>query len=68
MLRATTCIDLTTLSGDDTFSNVQRLCFKAQHPIRDDLIEALDVKDLGMYVPTCFGEGWGWGGVGGKQR
>ena len=40
LLRAVTCIDLTTLSGDDTFSNVQRLCFKANHPIRSDIIES----------------------------
>lgn len=50
LLRATTCIDLTTLSGDDTFSNVQRLCYKAQHPIRDDLLEALDMKDMNIAV------------------
>lgn len=40
LLRAVTCIDLTTLSGDDTFSNVQRLCFKAKNPIRSDIIES----------------------------
>ena len=28
LLRAATCIDLTTLAGDDTDTNVQRLCFK----------------------------------------
>lgn len=28
LLKAITCIDLTTLSGDDTKSNVARLCFK----------------------------------------
>ena len=28
LLRAITCIDLTTLGGDDTESNVTRLCFK----------------------------------------
>lgn len=28
LIRAITCIDLTTLSGDDTNSNVARLCFK----------------------------------------
>ena len=28
LLRACTCIDLTTLAGDDTDANVQRLCFK----------------------------------------
>ena len=34
LCRAVTCIDLTTLSGDDTESNVDRLCLKAAKPIR----------------------------------
>ncbi|CAK8683810.1 deoxyribose-phosphate aldolase-like [Clavelina lepadiformis] len=50
LLRAVTCIDLTTLSGDDTFSNVQRLCYKAKHPIRDDLLEAMGMHDAGITV------------------
>ena len=50
LCRAVTCIDLTTLSGDDTDCNVQRLCLKAAKPIRNDIIEAMDVKDLGL---TC---------------
>ncbi|XP_047098136.1 deoxyribose-phosphate aldolase [Schistocerca piceifrons] len=40
LLRAVTCIDLTTLSGDDTASNVERLCVKACDPIATDLLEA----------------------------
>ncbi|XP_069484481.1 deoxyribose-phosphate aldolase [Ambystoma mexicanum] len=48
LLRAVTCIDLTTLSGDDTCSNIHRLCFKAKHPIRDDLLKALDMHDKGI--------------------
>ena len=47
LLRAASCIDLTTLAGDDTPSNVQRLCFKANQPIRPDLMAALGLKDLG---------------------
>ena len=50
LLRAVTCLDLTTLSGDDTSSNVQRLCYKAQHPIRSDLLEALGMEDAGIKV------------------
>ena len=46
-LKAVTCIDLTTLSGDDTFTNVQRLCYKAKHPIRPDLLEAVGMNDKG---------------------
>ena len=46
LLRAITCIDLTTLSGDDTAGNVRRLCAKARRPIRDDLVTALGVGHL----------------------
>jgi deoxyribose-phosphate aldolase len=41
LLRAITCIDLTTLSGDDTPGRVQRLCAKARQPLRPDMLEAL---------------------------
>nr|CAB3237418.1 putative deoxyribose-phosphate aldolase [Phallusia mammillata] len=50
LLRAVTCIDLTTLSGDDTSSNVSRLCYKAKHPIRDDLLKAMGMEDAGIEV------------------
>nr|XP_031299901.1 deoxyribose-phosphate aldolase isoform X2 [Camelus dromedarius] len=48
LLKAVTFIDLTTLSGDDTPSNVQRLCYKAKYPIREDLLKALNVHDKGI--------------------
>lgn len=38
LVRAAECIDLTTLAGDDSFANVQRLCHKALNPIRSDLL------------------------------
>ncbi|MBI3790507.1 MAG: deoxyribose-phosphate aldolase [Gemmatimonadetes bacterium] len=50
LLRAIACIDLTTLSGDDTPGNVRRLCAKARRPIRPDLVEALGVERLGITV------------------
>ena len=50
LLRAITCMDLTTLQGDDTAGNVLRLCAKARQPVRHDLIEALGVADLGIRV------------------
>ncbi|HVU12179.1 MAG TPA: deoxyribose-phosphate aldolase [Phototrophicaceae bacterium] len=50
LLRAITCIDLTTLSGDDTPGNVKRLCAKARQPVREDLLDALGVGDLGITV------------------
>ncbi len=39
LLRAVTCIDLTTLSGDDTPGRVRRLCAKARQPLRPDMLE-----------------------------
>lgn len=48
LLRAITLIDLTTLSGDDTDTNVQRLCAKARNPVRQDLLEAVGARDLGI--------------------
>src|SRR5207247_4017601 len=50
LLRAISCMDLTTLQGDDTPGNVRRLCAKARRPIRDDLVEALGVGHLGITV------------------
>jgi deoxyribose-phosphate aldolase len=41
LVKAIQLIDLTTLAGDDTPGRVQRLCAKARHPLRDDLVEAL---------------------------
>jgi deoxyribose-phosphate aldolase len=41
LLRAVTLMDLTTLQGDDTPGRVRRLCAKARHPVRADLLEAL---------------------------
>lgn len=50
LLRAITCIDLTTLSGDDTPSNVHRLCAKARQPVRADLLEALGMAGHPLHV------------------
>src|SRR5580658_5480213 len=41
LLRAITCIDLTTLGGDDTPGNVRRLCAKARQPVKTELLEQL---------------------------
>lgn len=48
LLRAITCMDLTTLGGDDTPGTVLRLCAKARQPIRQDLVQALGVESLGI--------------------
>src|SRR6187397_515248 len=54
LLRAVTLMDLTTLSGDDTPGNVRRLCAKARQPLREDLLEAMDVKELDIKVGAVF--------------
>ncbi len=50
LIRAIECIDLTTLAGDDTPGRVQRLCAKARHPLRDDLIEALGLGGYRLHT------------------
>jgi deoxyribose-phosphate aldolase len=51
-LRAITCMDLTTLAGDDTPGRVRRLCAKARQPVRQDLLEALGVDHLDIKVAS----------------
>ncbi|MCP9480853.1 deoxyribose-phosphate aldolase [Shimia sp. CNT1-13L.2] len=46
LCRAISCIDLTTLSGDDTEGRVQRLCAKAKQPVREDILDALGMQGL----------------------
>jgi deoxyribose-phosphate aldolase len=50
LLRAITLMDLTTLSGDDTPGTVRRLCAKARHPVRADLLEALGAGALPIHT------------------
>ncbi len=50
LLRAISCMDLTTLAGDDTPGNVIRLCAKARNPVRADLLEALGMSDANIHV------------------
>src|SRR5579864_7251347 len=50
LLRAITCMDLTTLSGDDTEERVRRLCAKARQPIQPDLAQKLGIEELGVKV------------------
>jgi deoxyribose-phosphate aldolase len=52
LLRAVTCIDLTTLSGDDTADRVRRLCAKARAPVRRDLLQQLGVGDIDLRVAS----------------
>jgi deoxyribose-phosphate aldolase len=46
LLKAISCMDLTTLSGQDTPGKVRRLCAKAKRPLSGELLDALDVRDL----------------------
>ncbi|EPX86946.1 deoxyribose-phosphate aldolase [Salipiger mucosus] len=46
LARAISCIDLTTLAGDDTAGRVRRLCAKARQPVRADLLEAIGLPEL----------------------
>jgi deoxyribose-phosphate aldolase len=50
LLRAISCMDLTTLSGDDTDERVRRLCAKGQHPIQPELEKKLDIEELHIKV------------------
>jgi deoxyribose-phosphate aldolase len=45
LVKALTCIDLTTLAGDDTPGRVQRLCAKAMRPLSDALLRGLGLED-----------------------
>ena len=50
LLRAVSCMDLTTLSGDDPEERVRRLCAKARHPVQDDLVKRLGIEELNSTV------------------
>ena len=50
LVKAIQCIDLTTLAGDDTAERIHRLCQKARHPLRADLLEALGLADAAPRV------------------
>lgn len=46
LIRAIQCMDLTTLSGDDTPGNVHRLCAKAKMPLAPEMAERLGVTGV----------------------
>jgi deoxyribose-phosphate aldolase len=48
LLKAISLMDLTTLNSDDTPGRVERLCAKARHPLRSDIVEGLGIADLGI--------------------
>ena len=46
LLQAVKCMDLTTLSGDDTTGRVRRLCAKAKNPISKTILEKLGLDSI----------------------
>ncbi len=56
LVRAIQCMDLTTLSGDDTPGRVRRLCAKARQPLRADLLAALGLPSLRVGAVCVYHE------------
>src|SRR3984957_14980837 len=50
LLRAISCMDLTTLSSDDTDERVRRLCAKARQPVQQEIEKRLDIEKLDLKV------------------
>ena len=56
LLKAITCIDLTTLSGDDTPGRVRRLCSKAQQPVRADILDRIKAPKINVGAVCVYHE------------
>lgn len=50
LIKAIACMDLTTLSGDDTRARVRRLCAKARQPISPALENQLGIESLNLHT------------------
>jgi len=50
LLRAISCMDLTTLSGDDTHQRVLRLCAKAKQPVQQSIVKQLGLENFHLTV------------------
>ncbi len=48
LVKAISCIDLTTLSGQDTPGKVRRLCAKARTPVSLEIQNELGIEDLNL--------------------
>ena len=63
LLRAIACMDLTTLSGDDSVERVRRLCAKARNPLQRHIVEGLGIAGpapdggRGVRVSRVCGDG-----------
>ncbi len=56
LARAVSCIDLTTLSGDDTEARVRRLCAKAKAPVAKPILDALGLPNLTVGAVCVYHE------------
>ena len=56
LLKAVTCIDLTTLSGDDTARRVGRLCAKARQPVTASVLDALGMPPITVGAVCVYHE------------
>ena len=56
LLKAVTCIDLTTLSGDDTARRVGRLCAKARQPVAAATLDALGMPHITVGAVCVYHE------------
>ena len=56
LIKAIQCMDLTTLSGDDTPGRVHRLCAKARQPVRADLLAAMGVPAVQVGAVCVYHE------------
>ncbi len=48
LLKAISCIDLTSLAGDDTPGRIKRLCAKARNPVREEVLSRIGAQELGL--------------------
>ena len=53
LLRAISCMDLTTLSGDDTHQRVLRLCAKAKQPVQQSIMKQLGLENFRLTVAAA---------------
>ncbi|MBV9072870.1 MAG: deoxyribose-phosphate aldolase [Acidobacteria bacterium] len=50
LLRAISCMDITTLSGDDSEQRVRRLCAKARQPVQHSILRQLGLDGFPLHV------------------
>src|SRR5256885_16526504 len=53
LLRAITCMDLTTRSGDGTEERVRRLCAEGRQPFQQEPVKRLGIAGLGNKMGGC---------------